>query len=240
MYRQLKDDRILETAEKLQKRIAARFPGAGLSEVAGELVQITREAVTRAERIRRPNRWLRGGLVLVGLTAVGILVNHLSTRTDTFFEFLDKTKGAAVYLSAVAVFLFTLEVRYKRRKLIRAVHELRAVAHVIDMHQLTKAPERVGAKEAPLMESGRPMTADEIGRYLHYCTELLSIVGKIGQLYVQDFPDTASQAAVDQFENLTTGLTGKIWQKIMILDRIRADAAEPASPAAPAEAEVRR
>ena len=34
--------------------------------------------------------------------------------------------------------------------------------------------------------------------------------------------DAPALAAVDQFENLATGLSSKIWQKLMILDRMRA------------------
>jgi hypothetical protein len=67
-----------------------------------------------------------------------------------------------------------------------------------------------------------------MGRYLHYCTELLAIISKIGQLYVQDFPDATAVTSVDHFESLATGLSSKIWQKLMVLDRIRAAAAHPA------------
>ena len=67
MYRALKEEKILETVERLRQRIAARFPGSGLSEVAAELVQLTRESVARAEAIRRPNVWLRAGLIALGL-----------------------------------------------------------------------------------------------------------------------------------------------------------------------------
>jgi hypothetical protein len=233
MNRLLKEDKLLETGERLRQHIAERFPGSGLSEVAGELVQLTRDSVTRAEKIRRPNLWLRGGLVLLGLVAVGGIGEHfwasadLRTAFTQLLQFLDATKGAAAYLAAVAVFLVTLEVRLKRRKALRAVHELRAMAHLIDMHQLNKDPEQVGSHEGPRMESGRTMTIEEVGRYLHYCTGLLAIVSKIGQLYVQDFPDAPAQAAVDQFENLATGLSSKIWQKIMILDRIQTDTCDP-------------
>jgi hypothetical protein len=52
----------------------------------------------------------------------------------------------------------------------------------------------------------------------------LALLSKIGQLYVERFPDPPTLAAVNQFESLTTGLSGKIWQKLMILDRVRADA----------------
>jgi hypothetical protein len=230
MERRLADDEILKTADKLRGRVAERFPDSGLSRVAAELVEVTRESVARAKAIREPDVWVRAGLVLVGLLAAGGIVWHFATSPDLrtgfreVFEFLDATKGVGVYLVAAAVFLVTLEIRLKRRKALRAVHELRAMAHLIDMHQLSKDPERVGSKDAPVTESGRPMTPEEVGRYLHYCTELLAIVSKVGQLYVQDLPDAQALAAVDHCEGLATGLTGKIWQKIMILDRLRGGA----------------
>ena len=80
-----------------------------------------------------------------------------------------------------------------------------------------------------------------MGRYLHFCTELLAVVSKVGQLYVQDFPDATAQMAVDHFEGLATGLSSKIWQKLMILDRVRTEG-EPrpdAAPAAPTRDEPR-
>jgi hypothetical protein len=40
-------------------------------------------------------------------------------------------------------FLLTVESRVKRRTALRALHELRSIAHVIDMHQLTKDPEQL-------------------------------------------------------------------------------------------------
>jgi hypothetical protein len=230
MERRLKEDKLRETVEKLQHRVTDRFPGSGLSQVAAELVTVTREALDRAAGIRRPNFWLRGGLVVVGLLAAAGVIRHFATSPDLrtgareFVEFLEVTKGAGVYLVAAAAFLVTLEIRYKRRKALRAVHELRAMAHLIDMHQLSKSPERVGSKDGPRMDSGRLMTADEVRRYLNSCTELLAILSKIGQLYVQDFPDPPAAAAVDQFENLATGLTSKIWQKIMLLEQLQADA----------------
>jgi len=63
------------------------------------------------------------------------------------------------------------------------------------------------------------LTAFELGRYLDYCSELLSIVSKIGAIYVQEFPDADAVEAADQLAALTNGLSRTIWQKIMILDR---------------------
>ncbi|MCI0704367.1 MAG: hypothetical protein L0241_25185 [Planctomycetia bacterium] len=230
MKRQLRNDKLLETVEKIRQRILERFPDAGLAQVAAEIIQITRDAISRAEAISRPNLWIRGGQILLLLIAVAGVVVYTQTRTDqkpllqTVLEFLDVTKGSAAILAATAIFLFTLETRLKRRRALQAVHELRAMAHLIDMHQLTKDPDQLGHPTEPIIVGGQPMDAEAMGRYLHYCTELLAIVSKVGQLYVQDFPDTAAVAAVDQFENLATGLSNKIWQKLMILGRIRSDA----------------
>ena len=92
---------------------------------------------------------------------------------------------------------------------LRALRELRSIAHIIDMHQLTKDPERT--------DPDRPMTARELGRYLDYCSEMLSLTGKVAALYVQDFEDDVALQAVNEIEDLTTGLARKIWQKLSIV-----------------------
>ena len=48
-YRTLSKEKLLETAERLAQRLAERFPSSGLSEVAADLTQVTREALVRAE-----------------------------------------------------------------------------------------------------------------------------------------------------------------------------------------------
>jgi hypothetical protein len=229
MERVLKEQELLKTAVKLQERVAERFPESGLSKVAAEVVLVTREALVRAERIRRPDLVLRGGLiVLLVVVLAGVaweLWNYWYQVLDfqSVFSFFGTTKEGAAYAAAIALFLVTLEVRLKRRRALKAIHELRAMAHIIDMHQLAKDPDRIGLQDGPVEVAGKVMTAESIGRYLHYSTELLALVSKVGALYVQDFPDATALTAVDQFENLATGLSSKIWQKIMILDRIQAE-----------------
>jgi hypothetical protein len=61
------------------------------------------------------------------------------------------------------------------------------------------------------------MTAFELSRYLDYSSEMLSLTGKIAALYAQNFDDAHVVAAVNDIEDLTSGLSRKIWQKIMIL-----------------------
>jgi hypothetical protein len=88
------------------------------------------------------------------------------------------------------------------------------------MHQLTKDPERLlsASKDTPSSPT-RTMTASDLGRYLDYCSELLSITSKVAALLVQYFDDAVVLGAVNEIETLTTGLSGKIWQKITVLDR---------------------
>jgi hypothetical protein len=50
---------------------------------------------------------------------------------------------------------------------------------------------------------------------------MLSLVGKVAALYVQDLDDPVVLGAVNDVENLTTGLSRKIWQKIMIIYRFK-------------------
>jgi hypothetical protein len=107
------------------------------------------------------------------------------------------------------------------------------MAHIVDLHQLTKDPEAVrepGPDAAHAPAGSLPRF--ELARYLDYCSELLSVMGKVAALYVQGFPDTVALQAVDDIEDLTTSLSRKIWQKIMILEpQVRAaDATAPAPP----------
>ena len=60
------------------------------------------------------------------------------------------------------------------------------------------------------------MTPAALARYLDYCSEMLSLTGKVAALYVQNFEDGVALQAVNEIEDLTTGLSGKIWQKLTI------------------------
>jgi len=62
------------------------------------------------------------------------------------------------------------------------------------------------------------MTSFEMNRYLDYCSEMLSLTGKVAALYIQDFDDAIALASVNDIESLATGLSRKIWQKLMILN----------------------
>ena len=70
------------------------------------------------------------------------------------------------------------------------------------------------------------MTAPELGRYLDYCSEMLSLTSKVAASFVQSLSDPVVLSTVNEIETLATGLSGKIWQKITLLERAtRAEAA---------------
>ena len=108
-FRTLSKEKLLETAERIAQRIAERLPQSGLSEVAAEVTQVTREAPVRAEQIRRPNIWLRAGLAAVAILAglgIWLLVPDLkdqATVAGKVYHMLDASKGAAIYLGAFAL-----------------------------------------------------------------------------------------------------------------------------------------
>lgn len=226
-YRKLRPSEIVETIDVLCRRIQERFPASGLYQVARELHRISQEAVIRAQRIRRRNIPLRFGVLLLAVLVAVLVWKGASfiRMNDEVFEFehfvqsVEASLGSVVFIGAAIVFLFSLELRMKRARALDAVRELRSLAHIIDMHQLTKDPERVthtGHRTASSPK--RTMTPFELGRYLDYCSELLSLTSKTGALYVQEFPDEVAIEAVDRLTNLTTDLSRNIWQKIMILE----------------------
>ncbi len=228
----LRDDQIIETVAKLQRRIDERFPGAGLATLCGQLLQISRRASQRSAQIGRPILWIRisGYLLAFSIVAVliealifgvGVKLKQVSSAEWSFSEFVQTTEAAtslAVLLGAAIFFLVSLETRIKRRRALSAIHELRSIAHIIDMHQLTKDPERALGSWQGTENSPRPgMTPLQLNRYLDYCSEMLSLTGKIAALYVRQFDDPLAVATVSEVEQLTTSLSRKIWQKIMIL-----------------------
>ena len=233
MYRSLHADKIVATCREVRDNVREQFPDAGLSRVADELLGVGEEAATLTDWLARPNYTLR---VLAGLGIFALLVIVVATATSvrvqptfgSIAEFLQGSEAAineVVFLGIAIFFFVTLETRLKRRRVLKAIHVLRSIAHIIDMHQITKDPERnVNPPAAGALETKRPLTPASLTRYLDYCSDLLALISKIAALYVQKFDDPVSLAAVNEVENLTNGLSRKIWQKIMILDRIMAPA----------------
>ncbi|MGD9724458.1 MAG: hypothetical protein AB7O59_24355 [Pirellulales bacterium] len=232
--RSLTPGKVVETIGQLQRRIDERFPGSSLANIASELHTISKDAMVRADRIRRPNWLLRLVIALLIAVILAVLAEiAVSLRVtgdvfqiERFAQLVDSSLASLVLIGAAIAFLVSLEVRLKRQRALQAMRELRSLAHIVDMHQLTKDPERVMGRGRPTDSSPkRVYTHYELVRYLDYCSELLSLISKIGAIYVQDFADRVALEAVDQLSNLTNGLSRSIWQKIIIVENMRGPAA---------------
>lgn len=233
MYRSLDAARVIETADRLARRIRERFPDANLGKVGEELARVVKESHERAEQLTRPNLPLRAGTALL-LVGVVVLISlampnlRLSWRVQAGSELIQVLGAlceALIVIGGGIAFLVTLESRIKRGQALRMIHELRALAHIVDMHQLTKDPSELVARGPRTASSPeRKMSDFELQRYLDYSSELLAVISKVGALYAQHLGDPVVLAAVDEVEDLTSGLSRKIWQKITMLNQLGAEA----------------
>lgn len=219
-------DQVVATIQQLLNRIKERFPEAALIHSCRSLLSLSQEAKFRASWISRPMYLLRLAVaILITLMLSGVAGALMQFNTSNkpldlilLMNFMEAGINNAVLLAAAIYFLVTIETRVKRRRLLVAIHELRSLAHVIDMHQLTKDPDRVlfkgvNTKSSPVVVMG----VYEMSRYLDYCIEMLSLTGKIAATYGLFWRDEISIQAVNDLERLTTGLSQKIFQKLMIL-----------------------
>ena len=107
--------------------------------------------------------------------------------TDSSLDWVPLIESAVndlIFVGLAVYFLFNFPERLERGHLLDLLHRLRSLAHVIDMHQLTKDPERL--KQTFRQTSASPGRAPRPCRdgenYLDYCSELLSLTGKAAAL----------------------------------------------------------
>ena len=241
----LQPKRIVSTIELLNQRIDERFPDAGLKQVCANVLVLAKNMESRAVWIGRPVVWLR---VVTWLVVVAIIVLTagpfawalLSPGTEAIvpsgltemIQVMEAAINDVLLIGAAIFFLLTVETRYKRKRALEALHEIRSIAHVIDMHQLTKDPHRILGGQPYRNTALSPkigMTRFELHRYLDYCSEMLALLGKIAAVYVQEFDDGVALASAAEIETLTTGLSSKIWQKIGILSIVENQIGETSS-----------
>jgi len=238
-FRQLDAGAITRTLEETCERIRERFPDSNLRRLAEQLHAVSIEAAATEQYLHRPNWALRIGggiavLVLLGLLVI-VAVITINTPAEMSLSDLLQTIEAGindVVFFGVAVFFFaTVESRVKRRRALAMIHQLRSLAHIVDMHQLTKDPERLMSRATDFVPGvSRPSTGQDLAKYLDFCSELLSLISKIAALLVQRFDDSVVLAGVNEIETLSTGLSGKIWQKITILERAAGQSQIASSP----------
>ncbi len=217
------------TVERLEQRIAARFPDRGLRRVAGDLVELARDVAEGSTAIRGRVHGVRlaaralSALVVVATVAVLVVAlnDAVTTGPDHSFDWvplIESTINDLVFAGLAIFFLHALPGRLERGHLLDLLHRLRSLAHIVDMHQLTKDPERLRDSFSPTPVSVEPeLDRDQMEHYLDYCSELLSLVGKVAALCAEESRDPLVLDTVSTIETLTTSMSRKIWQKISLL-----------------------
>ncbi|MEK7265551.1 MAG: hypothetical protein AAB227_05565 [Pseudomonadota bacterium] len=239
-YSYLRADCVISTIENIVLRIGERFPDSGLKKVAEELSSTARICAAEAERLSKPQRWIRAGVYGVwtlGAAAAAWLITGLhyegfDWNATSFIQVLEPAMNIAVLVGIGVITLGRLEERYKRARALAYLHRLRSIAHVVDMHQLTKDPYKKSRMLPETPHSPKSaLSGAMLERYLDYCSELAALTGKLAALLAQSCKDGEVVAAASDVEDLTTGLSRKIWQKIMVIGRGEDDAAESGGPA---------
>ncbi len=228
-YTVLRAEPILNTIDRLCLRVEERFPDSGLSKVCQEFHHLAVRSEVMAGNLAAPIWPVRIIAILAVLLLLGLfsfasyqVIQNFQFGTEGMAELLQASESVVnelIFLGLALYFLAGLESRLKRGSTLKALHNLRSVAHIIDMHQLTKDPSHQLVKILDTESSPvRVMSREELIRYLDYCAEILSLNAKIGALFAQNVDDPIVLNAVNDLESLTQGLSAKIWQKIMILD----------------------
>ncbi|KAA3647223.1 MAG: hypothetical protein DWQ07_06900 [Chloroflexi bacterium] len=233
-FQRLHAESIIPQIETLAVRIEERFPERNLAKVCRRFNEVAQETQEQLEWIGKPILSVRiavGALItsLLGLMIWAMFSLDLGAGDVTIADLIaliDSGINDLVFISAGIFFLVSLETRIKRNRGLKGLNNLRVLAHVIDMHQLNKDPNRAvdlvltkNALQGPDTKSSpkRELTAFELTRYLDYCSEMLSLIAKVAALYAQEFDDSVVLDTVNEIENLTNALSRKIWQKIMIV-----------------------
>jgi hypothetical protein len=223
---------VIETARRLCGRIGARFPDRGIHRVAKELASLTEQVADTSAGSRRRSRLVRSGshamigvVVLVALVAFGFAVEAAFTEApDNGLDWLPLIESAVndlVFVAIAVVVLHSLPERVQRSELLAKLHRLRSLAHIIDMHQLTKEPESLRDAFAGGTDGDVDLTPEQVEYYLEYCTELLSIVSKAAALCAEESQDEIVLTTVSTIETLTMSMSRKVWQKITVLSEQR-------------------
>ena len=228
-FEKLQAEPVAQTVARLQERIEARFPARGLSQVAatlhGLVGEVADDASAHRHRIRTTRLVSRALAALIAVGTVVVLALAVrSARGDAgpdgldWLPLLETTINDLVFAAIAVFFLYTVPERLQRGSILKLLHRLRSLAHIIDMHQLTKDPERLRSSFVPTSVSVEvDLDRDQMERYLDYCSELLSLVGKTAALCAEESRDSVVLDTVSTIETLTTGMSRKIWQKISVL-----------------------
>src|SRR4051812_41105135 len=226
-YRRLDSAEIIATAARLEERIAARFPAAGLSRVAAELVALAHDLAAGARALERPIWWLRGVTAAVVIAGAAVFVflgtvvpfnRFAAGDASDWVQGIEASINTLLLAGLGLIGLVRAEATIKEKRVFRELHALRSLIHVIDMHQLTKDPNVLKAGYKPTAKSPPRLTnRADLASYLDYCSEMLSITGKIAAFFAQSANDAVVMEAVNDIGARGSNLSRKIGQKTTLI-----------------------
>jgi hypothetical protein len=227
-YDRLDPDKVVVSVGRTRDRIAAALPGRHLADVADEVCRAA-ERVARESVRRTP--W-RTALVVGSRVAIVVLVGLIGLALASavraglgpvddvgaldWLSIVESGVNDVVFAAIAIWFLRSVPDRVERRRLLGLLHRLRSLAHVVDMHQMTKDADKslpAGSEETETSGLGPA----DLGRYYDYCSELLSLISKVAALCGEGSTDAVVLSTVGEVETLTSSMSRKIWQKISLL-----------------------
>ena len=225
-YTQLNTSLIIEQMRVLSKRIEERFPNSGLYAISKEAYALTQKVKDKQIEFSKPNYVIKGlSYFLIALIIIGVFytIHKIELpggelKLFELFQVFESGINDIVFIVISIFFLSNIEERFTRKKALQSLDELRALIHIIDMHQLSKDPQLLIHRGTETESSPkRTYSRFQMGRYFNYCSELLALWAKVSALYIQDINDQIILSAANEIENLSANISQKIWQKIMIL-----------------------
>ena len=217
---------VIATIDQLGGRIRARFADRGLPKAAAELRSAATEVTELGVHLRgrlRVLRWTaRAASVLVALGMALVLVVAArdadlsgSVRSVDWVALVESTIQTLVFGGLTLLFP-QCPPRPTGKAPPAATPASPPVPRARHRHAPTdQDPERLRSDFEPTDATvAVDLTRAEMQHYLGYCSELLALVGKVAALCAEDSQDGLILETVSDIENLTNGMSRKIWQKI--------------------------
>lgn len=217
------------TAKRLVERVQDRFGEDDLTGIARQVSQVavaSEKRISRALRVGFIIRLLTWPLVLGSVLGVASWIGSLGLTirvndAGDLAQSLDSVFQLMLVLGAGIWFLLSIGTKVQRRSLLEALQELNKLAQVIDLVQLDKDPDRLyfstEQRTAKSPTLGKANTAFLLSRYLDYCAELLSVLGKVACLYRERIDDEVVLSRLGDFDRLTNQLRTNIGAKMGLI-----------------------
>lgn len=205
------------TVIALRERIAARFPDHHLIRVADQLAamveqvgQHTQDKHLRVARATLAARTVAAAALLLAVCVLVLALSEVLTQRPgdvaTWIPLVESVINTMVFIAIAFLFLWAFPERRERKGLLALLHQLRSVAHVLDLHHLE-------------LEQDRAMPPAQLYAYLGFCTELFSLIATCGALCAERSSDSTVLQTVSDVETLTTQLSGTVFAKMELLAR---------------------